>query len=125
MGATAVVIGRTEPSSGSSSGPSSGRSGHVLAGFAQVVIAVSQRARALGLVVPGFRSPVGGSGVRTLRHRPDGPPTVMVPVRGRSLRAVAADVVAGVLVVNPGSAHLEAELLEAAGFGPSRLDPAA
>ena len=90
-----------------------------------MVIAVSQRARELGLVVPGIRSPQGGGGVRTLRHRTHGPPTVLVPYRGRSLQAVTVDVVAGVLAVNAGAAHLEADLLAAAGVATARLHPAA
>ena len=101
------------------------RSQSTMFGFGQVVVAVSQRARQLGLVVPGFRSPPGGTGVRAVRRHPQGPPTVLIPYRGRTLYSVAADVVAGILAVNPEAGAYEEELLRAAGFGPASLDPAA
>ena len=55
------------------------------AGFADLARRLGQRARALGLAVPGFRTPpcVGGS-VRTLRRRGDGTAVVAVQVRGRA-----------------------------------------
>src|SRR5437667_1990885 len=82
--------------------------------FAELARRLADRARALGLVVPGFRSPprVGGS-VRTLRRRGDGSAVVAVQVRGRSLDAVAADLVAGVLAAN-GLAGAEADRARAA-----------
>lgn len=101
------------------------RSQSTMFGFGQVAVAVSQRARQLGLVVPGFRSPPGGTGVRAVRRHPHGPPTVLVPYTGRTLYSVAADVVAGILAVNPGASHHRGSLMAAAGFGPERLDPAA
>ena len=70
-------------------------------GFADLARRLGQRARALGLAVPGFRTPpcVGGS-VRTLRRRGDGTAVVAVQVRGRALSAVAADLVEGVVAAN-------------------------
>ena len=94
-------------------------------GFGQMAVAVAQRARQLGLVVPGLRSTPGGVGVRAVRRHPDGPPTVLVPYHGRPLHSVAVDVVAGILAVNPGAGHHRGALMAAAGFGPERLDPAA
>src|SRR2546423_9700476 len=84
------------------------------ANFAELARRLGDRARALGLVVPGFRSPprVGGS-VRTLRRRRDGSAVVAVQVRGRQLAAVAADLVEGVVTAN-GLAGGEADRIHAA-----------
>ena len=83
------------------------------AGFAELARRLGDRARALGLTVPGFRSPprVGGTS-RTLRRRDDGSAVVAVQVRGRSLDAVAADLVEGVLAAN-GLAGAEADRVRA------------
>jgi len=68
--------------------------------FSALVRVVGQEARAMGLVVPGFRSPPRLAGaVRTIRNGA-GAPIIAVRLRGRAFADVAADVVEGVLVAN-------------------------
>ena len=65
--------------------------------FARAVQALAATARALGLVVPGFRSPPRLLGVqRSIRRWPGGA-TVAVVVRDRPWPAVQADLVEGVV----------------------------
>jgi hypothetical protein len=71
--------------------------------FAAVARALSDQARRLGLVVPGFRCPPRIVGVdRTIRrfasHESGG--LVSVAVRGRPLAAIVADMIEGVIVLN-------------------------
>ena len=69
--------------------------------FAGAAKAISDEARAAGLVVPGFRSPPRLTGVdRSLRRRPGAAPAVAVRVHGRPIEIVVADMVEGVLVAN-------------------------
>ncbi len=69
--------------------------------FAECSRRVAERARALGLSVPSFRSPPRQSSAdRTLRRRRDGGFEVAVRVRGRSAVEVAADIVEGVVATN-------------------------
>ena len=69
--------------------------------FAVAAKAISDEARAAGLVVPGFRSPPRLTGVdRSLRRRPGATPAVAVRVNGRPIDTVVADMVEGVLVAN-------------------------
>lgn len=69
--------------------------------FAVAAKAISDEARAAGLVVPGFRSPPRLIGVdRSLRLRPGAAPAVAVRVNGRPIDTVVADMVEGVLVAN-------------------------
>jgi hypothetical protein len=69
--------------------------------FAAAVRVLATEARALGLDVPGFRSPPRLAGAdRSLRRRPGAPPAVAVRLAGRPFAAVAADMVEGVVVVN-------------------------
>ena len=56
--------------------------------------------RALGLSVPGFRSPPRLSGVQRSIKRWPGGATVAVVVRGRPWAAVLADLVEGVVAAN-------------------------
>src|SRR5436190_15126456 len=84
------------------------------ADFAELARRLGDGARALGLTVPGFRSPPGVGGTsRTLRRRGDGSAVVAVQVRGRSLDAVAADLVEGVVAAN-GLAGADADRVRAA-----------
>lgn len=71
--------------------------------FAAVARALSDQARRLDLVVPGFRSPPRIVGVdRTIRrfagHESGG--LISVAVRGRPLAAIVADMIEGVIVLN-------------------------
>jgi hypothetical protein len=77
--------------------------------FAAAARALADEARALQLVVPGFRSPPRDAGVdRTIgRGRGGGQPVVSVRVRGRPWSAVLADLIEGVVVAN-GLAGVEA-----------------
>ena len=59
-----------------------------------------QAARALGLVVPGFRSPPRLVGVQRSIKRWHGGATVAVVVRGRPWPAVQADLIEGVVAAN-------------------------
>ena len=69
--------------------------------FADTARRVADRARALGLVVPAFRSPPRVAGAdRTLRRRADGGSVVAVRVHGRAPAAVVADLVEGVVAAN-------------------------
>lgn len=69
--------------------------------FAVAAKAISDEARAAGLLVPGFRSPPRLTGVdRSLRRRPGAAPAVAVRVNGRPIEIVVADMVEGVLVAN-------------------------
>ena len=69
--------------------------------FAVAAKAISDEARAAGLVVPGFRSPPRLTGVdRSLRRRPGAAPAVAVRVNGRPIDTVVADMVEGVLAAN-------------------------
>ena len=68
--------------------------------FARAVQALAQAARALGLVVPGFRSPPRLVGVQRSIKRWPGGATVAVVVRDRPWPAVQADLVEGVVAAN-------------------------
>jgi hypothetical protein len=68
--------------------------------FAEVVRILGTEARALGLEVPGFRSPPRIPADRSLRRRPGTTPAVAVRLRGRALGPVVADMVEGVVVAN-------------------------
>lgn len=68
--------------------------------FANAARSLGQAARLRDLVVPGFRSPPGISGVsRTLRRR-RGVPSVAVQLKGRPWSAVVADMIEGVVAAN-------------------------
>jgi hypothetical protein len=68
--------------------------------FAQAVQALARTARAMGLGVPGFRSPPRLVGVqRSIRRWPGGA-TVAVVVRDRPWAAVQADLVEGIVAAN-------------------------
>ena len=91
--------------------------------FAGAARALAERARALGLVVPGFVSPPRLEGVdRSLRRRPgSAPPAVAVRRSGRAIDVVVADMVEGVVVANGlrgrRADDLRAELLAAVTAG--------
>jgi len=69
--------------------------------FAVAAKAISDEARAAGLVVPGFRTPPRLVGVdRSLRRRPGATPAVAVRLSGRPMGTVVADMVEGVLAAN-------------------------
>ena len=69
--------------------------------FANAVRLVAAEARALGLEVPGFRSPPRLPGAdRSLRRRPGAPPAVAVRLTGRPFDDVVVDMVEGVVVAN-------------------------
>lgn len=82
--------------------------------FARAVQALAQTTRALGLVVPGFRSPPRLVGVQRSIKRWPGGATVAVVVRGRPWPAVQADLVEGIVAANdltsPASDRVRAEL---------------
>jgi hypothetical protein len=78
----------------------SGTSGTSSATFAAVVRVLGAEARALGLAVPGFRSPPRIAADRSLRRRPGTTPAVAVRLAGRPLDAVVVDMVEGVVVAN-------------------------
>jgi hypothetical protein len=81
--------------------------------FADAVRVLGIEARALGLVVPGFRSPPRLRGVRrSIRRWPSGQATVAVVLRDRPWAAVLADVVDGVVAAN-GLAGPEADRVRA------------
>ncbi len=74
--------------------------------FAQISGQITTAAEAEGLVAPSLRSPPRVAGVhRTIRQRRDGTAVVAVARRGRSLPAVAADIIDGVVVANALDAH--------------------
>ncbi len=85
--------------------------------FARAVQSLAHAARALGLVVPGFRSPPRLVGVQRSIKRWPGGATVAVVVRGRPWPAVQADLVEGVVAANglasPAADRARAELWEA------------
>jgi hypothetical protein len=69
--------------------------------FAAAARRLAAACRERGLVSPAFRSPPRVAGVeRTIRRRADGGAVVAVRLRGREFRAVAADMVEGVLAAN-------------------------
>jgi hypothetical protein len=68
--------------------------------FAGVVRILGAEVRALGLEVPGFRSPPRIPADRSLRRRPGATPAVAVRLAGRPLDAVVTDMVEGVIVAN-------------------------
>ena len=69
--------------------------------FAAAARRLAAEARRRGLAVPGFRSPPRLAGAeRSIRRRPDGSAVVAVRVHGRSMEAVVADMVEGVLAAN-------------------------
>jgi hypothetical protein len=76
------------------------RAGTSSATFAGVVRILGAEVRALGLEVPGFRSPPRIPADRSLRRRPGATPAVAVRLAGRPLDAVVADMVEGVVVAN-------------------------
>jgi hypothetical protein len=68
--------------------------------FASAVQALARSTRALGLAMPGFRSPPRLVGVQRSIKRWPGGATVAVVVRGRPWAAVQADLVEGVITAN-------------------------
>lgn len=69
--------------------------------FGEAARSLANRARALGLATPVFKSPPRIVGVsRTIRQRPDGQSIVAVRFRGRPWNAVLADMIDGILHVN-------------------------
>lgn len=94
--------------------------------FARAVQALAQAARALGLVVPGFRSPPRLVGVQRSIKRWPGGATVAVVVRGRPWPAVQADLVEGIVAANdlssPASDRARAELWSALEGAPPTAD---
>ena len=68
--------------------------------FADVVRVLGAEVRALGLDVPGFRSPPRIAADRSLRRRPGAAPAVAVRLHGRPPELVVADMVEGVVVAN-------------------------
>jgi hypothetical protein len=97
--------------------------------FAQAVQSLAAAARALGLVVPSFRSPPRLVGVLRSIKRWDGGATVAVVVRGRPWPAVQADLIEGVVTANalmpPASDRARAELWLALEGLPAEEDAAA
>lgn len=85
--------------------------------FARAVQDLARTARALGLSVPGFRSPPRLGGVQRSIKRWPGGATVAVVVRGRPWAAVQADLVEGVVATNrlegPGADRVRAALWDA------------
>ena len=85
--------------------------------FAQTVQTLAAAGRALGLVVPSFRSPPRLVGVqRSIKRWPQGA-VVAVVVRDRPWPAVQADLIEGVIATNrltpPASDRARAELWRA------------
>jgi len=69
--------------------------------FALTAGDIADEARALRLVVRGFRSPPRHAGVqRSIRRHPSGAVTVAVAVRDRRAEAVLADMVEGLVQAN-------------------------
>lgn len=85
--------------------------------FARSVQALAATTRALGLVVPGFRSPPRLVGVQRSIKRWPGGATVAVVVRDRPWPAVQADLVEGIIAANqltsPAADRARAELWRA------------
>jgi hypothetical protein len=97
--------------------------------FAHAVQTLATAARALGLVVPSFRSPPRLVGVLRSIRRWDGGATVAVTVRGRPWPAVQADLIEGVVAANalvpPDSDRARAELWLALEGPPTEEEAAA
>ena len=91
--------------------------------FARAVQALAQAARALGLMVPGFRSPPRLVGVQRSIKRWPGGATVAVVVRDRPWPAVQADLVEGIVAANglgsPAADRARAQLWSALECPPS------
>jgi hypothetical protein len=68
--------------------------------FARAVQTLASTTRALGLLVPGFRSPPRLTGVQRSIKRWDGGATVAVVVRDRPWPAVQADLIEGIVAAN-------------------------
>jgi hypothetical protein len=68
--------------------------------FARAVQSLAQAARALGLLVPAFRSPPRLAGVQRSIRRWAGGATVAVVVRDRPWPAVQADLIEGIVAAN-------------------------
>ena len=68
--------------------------------FSRMVRALTFEARAVGLRVPGFRSPPRIAANRTIRRFPDGQAVVAIALRGRAEPDVWADLVEGLLAFN-------------------------
>jgi hypothetical protein len=68
--------------------------------FARAARALGGTTRALGLVVPGFRSPPRTGDIDRALRRRGRVVTVSVRVKGRPLAAVHADMIEGVVVAN-------------------------
>jgi len=68
--------------------------------FAELVRLLGAEVRALGLEVPGFRSPPRIAADRSLRRRPGASPAIAVRLQGRDRGPVVADMVEGVVVAN-------------------------
>lgn len=100
--------------------------------FARAVQALAAAARALGLTVPGFRSPPRLVGVQRSIKRWPGGATVAVVVRGRPWAAVQADLIEGIIAANalpaPASDRARAALWQAlqneGDTPPARVDAA-
>ena len=97
--------------------------------FARAVQTLAQTARALGLLVPGFRSPPRLVGVQRSIKRWEGGAMVAVVVRDRPWPAVQADLVEGVVAANaltsPASDRAREGLWRALEGLPSRAEEAA
>ncbi len=79
--------------------------------FAAAARRLGAEARRRGLDVPGFRSPPRLPNVdRSIRRRPEGGAIIAVRVHGRSIEAVVADMVEGVLAANPVTIAARSEL---------------
>jgi len=93
------------------------------ASFAGAVRLLGAEVRALGLDVPGFRSPPRIPADRSLRRRPGASPAVAVRLAGRPIDAVLADMVEGVVVANGltggRAAEVRARLLAAVAAPPA------
>lgn len=89
--------------------------------FAAAVQSLGVTARALGLTVPGFRSPPRLVGVQRSIKRWPGGATVAVVVRDRPWPAVQSDLIEGVIAANalesPAADRARAELWEALASG--------
>lgn len=69
--------------------------------FAEAARQMGEVLRDQGQVVPTFRSPPRRAGLtRSIKRRADGSVTVAVALRGRTMAAIAADMIDGVIVSN-------------------------
>lgn len=94
--------------------------------FATAARLIGDAARALGLVVPAFRSPPRRrDAARTVRRWRDGGATISVEVAGRPLEAVVADMVEGVVVVNDVTGRAATEVRSALWRAVLESEPAA